>query len=175
MCTNTHPEHGLSSGSIGADVNWNLVPSQFYGLILFLILGIGAFLLAVLAAAWTLYQINRSRNQDLDERIKAAAKLEISAVEAQLNSLKQGTESHHREQMTFLTELEKRLPKAESVHDHTARLDILERAEGFTNTQIELLFRRTRRLELAFARQSGIEFEDDTTLTNHEPPPPRSR
>lgn len=156
-------------------MNWSLVSPQMYGFLLFLILALCALGVTALGVLWTLYQFSTRRSADLDNKIKAAAKAEMAGFEAKLTSIAQSTESQHRETMTVLTEMEKRLPKAECVTDQGSKIAVLEGRAAYLDAQSDVLFTRVRRLEIAFARSSGIEFDEETTLASHEPHPPHSR
>lgn len=156
-------------------MNWNLVGPQMYGFLLFLILALCALGVTSLGVLWTLYQFSTRRSADLDNRIKTAAKAEMATFDAKLITLTQSTESQHRETMTMLQEMEKRLPKAEVVVDHGAKIQALEARAAYLDAQNVILFRRTRRLELAFARSGEIELGDETTIASQENPPPTPR
>ena len=167
-------------------MNWGQLDPRFYGLLLFLLFLAAAFAVGLLGVLWTLYQFNKARTADLDLRIQAKAtacvKAEIAPVEArfqpielQLQRIQQDTEFAHRETMTLLSELEKRLPKAEAVASHDSRIGRLESRSSDQAEEIEDLFRRMRKLEIAHAREHGATTDDETELATTEPIPPRAR
>lgn len=142
-------------------MNWSLVPPQMVGFLLFLILGAGALLSFGLGIFWVLYQLNKSRNADLDAQIRRVAGEETKALEQKLVSLQNNQEAQHRETMTLLGEMEKRLPTRDSVSEHDARIGRLESKLSDKSAQIDALFERVRRIEL---RCAGHASEDTETL-----------
>lgn len=153
-------------------MNWNLVTPQFYGFLLFLIFALLALGVTALGVVWTIYQFATKRSADLDARIKAAARAEMVTFESRLDVITANSDSQHRETMTILRELEKRLPSAECVTDQGARISSLEARGIYLDAQAEVLFRRVRRIEIELARTHGIEFDAETTLAAVENPPP---
>lgn len=102
-------------------MNWSLVPPQMVGFLLFLILGAGSLLAFGLGIFWVLYQLNKSRNADLDNQIRRVAQDENRSLEQRLTALQTTQEAPHRETMTLLGEMEKRLPTRDSVSEHDSR------------------------------------------------------
>lgn len=139
-------------------MNWSLVPPQMIGFLLFLILGAGVLFAFLLGILWILYQFNKSRTADLEAQMRRIAGDENRALEQKLVSLQNNQESQHRETMTLLGELEKRLPTRDSVSEHDARIGRLESKVSDRGAQIDALFERVRKIELRCAGHAG----DDT-------------
>lgn len=139
-------------------MNWSLVPPQMVGFLLFLILGAGALLAFGLGIIWILYQLNKSRNSDLDAQIRRVAGEDTRALEQKLATLQTAQENQHRETMTLLGEMEKRLPTRDSVSEHDSRIGRLESKVSDQKAQIDTLFDRLRKMELRCAGHAG----DDT-------------
>lgn len=163
-------------------MNWDLVEPQFYGLLLFMILAFASLCVTVLGVFWIVWQINRSRAATLEARILAIANTEatriIGPLEGQLDRLKQSTEYQHRETMTLLSELEKRLPNRESVSSHDARIKALEGKIQDQKEEITDLFQRMRKVELSCSRghqpaPHQAQTLDDTSIPDYIPQPPK--
>ena len=67
------------------------------------------------------------------------------------------------------------VPKAEAVASHDSRIGRLESRSSDQAEEIEDLFRRMRKLEIAHAREHGATTDDETELATTEPIPPRAR
>lgn len=142
-------------------MNWSLVPPQMVGFLLFLILGAGALLSFGLGIFWVLYQLNKSRTADLDAKIRDVAGKETKALEQKLVTLQSNQEAQHRETMTLLGEMEKRLPTRDSVSEHDNRIGRLESKTSDQKAQIDTLFERIRKIEL---RCAGHGHDDTETM-----------
>ncbi len=142
-------------------MNWSLVPPQMIGFLLFLILGAGVLFAFLLGILWILYQFNKSRTADLEAQMRRIAGDENRTLEQKLVSLQNNQESQHRETMTLLGELEKRLPTRDSVSDHDNRIGRLESKLSDKSAQIDALFERVRRIEL---RCAGHASDDTETI-----------
>jgi predicted RNase H-like nuclease (RuvC/YqgF family) len=128
------------------------------GFLLFILLGAGALFAFGLGIFWVLYQLNKSRNADLDAQIRRVAQDENKPLEQRLASLQSAQEAQHRETMTLLGEMEKRLPTRDSVSEHDSRIGRLESKASDQRAQIDALFERVRKIELRCA----VHGADDT-------------
>lgn len=159
-------------------MNWSLLTQQFYGFFIFLIITALVFLSGAVGVLVALYQWNRTRTADLDKKIETTAaacvKTHLAPVESTLQKLEQNMDFQHRETMTLLDALERRLPKADAVHDHDNRIGKLESRLSDQRSEVDELFRRMRRIELVYAREHGSSSgEEETGLPATIPEPPR--
>lgn len=141
-------------------MNWGLVQPQMVGFLLFLVLGALALIPGGLGIFWLLYQINKSRTADLNEQIRQVARNENGSLERQIAELKSEQGAQHKEMMTRLDEMEKRLPTKDAVSNHNERIGKLESKWSDQHAQIEELFDRVRKVELRCAGHRA----DDTEI-----------
>lgn len=132
-------------------MNWSLVPPQMVGFLLFLVLAGMALIPGGLGIFWLLYQINKSRTADLNEQIRQVARNENGSLERQIADLKLEQGAQHKEMMTRLDEMEKRLPTKDAVSNHNERIGRLESKLSDQHAQIEELFERVRKAEIRCA------------------------
>lgn len=142
-------------------MNWSLVPPQMVGFLLFLVLAALALIPGGLGIFWLLYQINKSRTADLNEQIRQVARNENGSLERQIADLKSEQGAQHREMMTRLDEMEKRLPTKDAVSNHNERIGKLESKWSDQHAQIEALFERVRKIEI---RCAGHGADDTETI-----------
>lgn len=166
-------------------MNWDLVEPQFYGLLLFMILALASLCVTILGVFWIVWQINRSRVTALDAKILSiadgSASRHVGPLESQLDRLKQTTEYQHRETMTLLGELEKRLPNRDVVNGYDARIKALEAKVQDQKEELTDLFQRMRKVEISCSRghqpapHQPAQTLDDTSIPEYIAQPPRAR
>lgn len=145
-------------------MNWGLVPPQMAGLLLFLLLAVLSLIPVGLGVFWILYQINKSRNSDLDEQIRRVAQAENRTLDQRLTSLQNAQDSQHRETMSMLEAMEKRLPTRDNVSAHDNKLGQLELRVSTLEKQVDAAFDLVRKQEMQCVRNSaGVGTEAPTT------------